>query len=180
MDEELLVKKVLAGDQKAFGLLISQYKKLVFQIVARLIDNDQDREELCQDVFVKVFEKMDKFKFESKLSTWIATIAYRMAINVLKKKKTSRTEEDLDVIAFKIGNEDLSIEQGDFTNFVHSLIKQMPENYRVALTLFHIEGFSYPEIVAVMDVPENTVKSYLFRAREKLRTLVQPYIGTEI
>lgn len=180
MDEELLVKNILAGDQQAFSLLISHYSKLVLQIVARLIDNDQDREELCQDVFVKVFEKLDKFNFESKLSTWIATIAYRMAINVLKRKKIKQREEDLDAIAFKIGDEDLSIEQGDFTKFVHELINQMPENYRVALTLFHIEGFSYPEIVAVMDVPENTVKSYLFRAREKLRTLVQPYIGTEI
>jgi RNA polymerase sigma-70 factor (ECF subfamily) len=180
MDEKALVNNILAGDQQAFGMLISQYKKLVFQMVARLIDNDQDREELCQDVFVKVFEKLDKFNFDSKLSTWIATIAYRMAINVLKKKKTKQREGDLDAIAFKIGNEDLSLEREDFTDFVHDLIKQMPESYRVALTLFHIEGFSYPEIVAVMDVPEGTVKSYLFRARQKLRTLVEPYIGTEI
>jgi RNA polymerase sigma factor (sigma-70 family) len=180
MDEEALVNSILAGDQQAFDVLISQYKRLVLQMVARLIDNEQDREELCQDVFVRVFEKLDKFNFESKLSTWIATIAYRMAVNLLKKKKVKKREEDLDTIAFKIGTEDLSLEQEDFTNFVHSLIKQMPENYRVALTLFHIEGFSYPEIVVVMDVPENTVKSYLFRARQKLRTLVEPYIGTEI
>lgn len=180
MDEQSLVSRILTGDSGAFKELIATYQRLVIHMVGRLVDNDLDREELCQDIFIKVYDNLGNFKFDSKLSTWIATIAYRMAVNFLKKNKRRPVEQDLDQVAFEVGREDHSLEDEDFAKFIHQLIDQMPLNYRSVLTLYHLDGFSYPEIVEMTGMPEGTVKNYLFRARQKLKDLSIPYIGKEI
>lgn len=180
MNDQELVNRVLTGDQHATRVLIDQYQRLVVHTVARLIDHDQDREELCQDVFIKVFQNLGNFKFDSKLSTWIVTIAYRLSINFLKKQKKRKSEQDLDKVAFELGTADSSVEDRDFARFIHRLIQQMPEQYRTVLTLYHLDGFAYPEIVEITGMPEGTVKNYLFRARKKLKELSEPFVGTEI
>lgn len=180
MEDQELVSQILGGSQWAFRQLIDQYKRLVMHMITRVIDDDRDREELCQDVFVRVYEKLDGFHFESKLSTWIATIAYRLAINHLRKTKKRQEEQDIDQVAFQLGEHDRSVEQADYARFIQSLINQMPAPYRLVLTLFYLEGFSYPEIMEITDMPEGTVKNYLFRARHKLKELSIPYIGHEI
>lgn len=180
MSDQELVHEALSGDTRAYRQLIEKYQRLVVHMVARVIDNHLDREELCQDIFVRIYDKLSTFKFDSKLSTWIATIAYRMAVDFLKKKKRRVAEQDLDKVAFQVGQVDHSVENADFTSFIHTLILQMPLSYRTILTLYHIDGFSYPEIVAVTGLPEGTVKNYLFRARKKLRELSEPYMGKEI
>lgn len=149
-------------------------------MVSRVVDNDEDREELCQDVFIKALDKIGTFSFESKLSTWLATIAYRHAINFIRKKSKKQPMEDLDQVAFHLETPEKGFENTDFSHFIHGLIDQMPEQYRIVLTLFYLESFSYPEIVEITGMPEGTVKNYLFRARQKLKDLATPYIGIEI
>ncbi len=180
MEDKDLVSKVLAGNQMASRLLIDQYKRLVGHVVARLVDDNLDREEVCQDVFVKVFKNLNGFHFDAKLSTWIATIAYRLSINFLQKKKRRFREDDLEKVSFEIGIIDSELEDSDYAHFIHQLIMQMPDTYKTVLTLFHLDGFSYPEIVEITGMPEGTVKNYLFRARKKLKELSVPYVGKEI
>lgn len=180
MDDRVLIKHILKGDQQAFRTLIAQHQRLVAHMVGRLVDNHEDREELCQDVFLKVYSSIQSFKFDSKLSTWIATIAYRMSVNYLRKHKSRPIEEDLDKVSFTQGVEDRVFEKEDYSAFIQKLVQQMPFNYRNVLTLFYLEGFSYPEIVKVTGMPEGTVKNYLFRAKKKLKELSEPYIGSEI
>jgi RNA polymerase sigma factor (sigma-70 family) len=116
MDDKQLVKQVLSGSDAAFRLLISKYERLVIHMVVRVIQDDMDREELCQDVFVKVYEKLGAFNFNSKLSTWIATIAFRTAVNFAKKKKLDQV--DLDEVAFKVGDEVDITEAEDTKQFI--------------------------------------------------------------
>ena len=178
MDDQQLVKQVLAGNDAALKLLIERFERLVMHMVARVIDADMDREEICQDVFIKIYEKLGTFKFDSKLSTWIATVAYRTAVNFAKKKRLDQV--DLDAVTFKIGEEENPTEQEDMTAFVHSLVDQLPVNYRTVLTLFYLDGFSYPEIVEITEMPEGTVKNYIHRARAKLREIVEAHADKEI
>lgn len=180
MEERNLVRRIVAGEQSAYHEMIQQYQRLVYHMVARVVTNEQDCEELCQDVFIKIFERVGDFKFDSKLSTWIATIAYRQALNHVRKTNRKQKEQDIDEISYQIGLEDQRFEQQDFAEFVKRLIMQMPEQYRIVLTLYHLEGFSYPEIVNITQMPEGTVKNYLFRAKKKLLELSQPYFGVEI
>ena len=86
-DNERLVRQILDGNELAFERLIRNFQRLVSHIVFRMIDNVSDREDICQDVFVKVYKNLKGFRFDSKLSTWIARIAYNRCINFLEKKK---------------------------------------------------------------------------------------------
>ncbi|GAB4244529.1 MAG: RNA polymerase sigma factor [Ekhidna sp.] len=177
MDEKQLVSQVLNGSDSALRLLIGKYERLVMHMVARVVSDDMDREELCQDVFVKVYEKLSTFHFDSKLSTWIATIAYRMAVNFAKKKRLNQV--DLDQVDFMIGEESEVVEKEDMKSFIHRLVDQLPLNYKTVLTLFYLDGFSYPEIVEITNMPEGTVKNYIHRARQKLKDIVERHAEKE-
>ena len=84
MDDQSLVKSILNGNTQAFSFLIKKYEKLVFHMIQKLTNDQVVVEELAQDVFMKAYEKLPGFRFESKLSTWLATIAYRHTINHLR------------------------------------------------------------------------------------------------
>jgi RNA polymerase sigma factor (sigma-70 family) len=182
IDDKALVSQVLSGDRQAFRALIRQNERLVGHMIARLIDRHEDREELCQDVFLKVYEKLGEFTFQSKLSTWIATIAYRHGINHLRKKKIEILElpegdEREQFISSENVEEDFSDQQ--LEGMVMSLIDQLPPHYKAILTLYHVQELSYPEIVEITGMPEGTVKNYLFRARQLLKEKVKLYLGKE-
>ena len=178
MDEKQLVQQVLKRNESAIRLLISKYERLVAHMVARVVESDMDREELCQDVFIKVIDKLHTFQFDSKLSTWIATIAFRSAVNFSKKKKVEQV--DLDKVVFRMNDEVDFTEEADMKKFIHSLVEQLPISYKTVLTLFYLDGFTYPEIVEVTGMPEGTVKNYIHRARLKLKKLVEEQAKKEI
>ncbi|MFY0688480.1 MAG: sigma-70 family RNA polymerase sigma factor [Cyclobacteriaceae bacterium] len=178
MDDQHLVNRILDGDQRAFELLIKQHQRLVAHMIGRLIDNDEDRQELSQDIFVKVYQKLGEFDFRSKLSTWIATIAYRHAINFLKKNKKWSEQEDIENIDLIAERSD-GIDEKSLADYLHTYIEKLPGQYKTMLTLFHVEGMSYPEMVEITGLPEGTVKNYLFRARKKLRKMLEPVLEQE-
>jgi len=183
IDDKGLVSQVISGDRQAFRMLIKQHERLVSHMIARLIDNQEDREELCQDVFLKVYEKLGEFTFQSKLSTWIATIAYRHGINHLRKRKIDIHElpaEENHKEQF-ISNENVEENFSDqqLDSMVMSLIDQLPPQYKAILTLYHVQAMSYPEIVEITGLPEGTVKNYLFRARHLLKEKVKKHLGKE-
>lgn len=176
MDDQQLVERVIQGDKTAFSFLIRKYQRLVASILFRILEDERDREELAQDIFIRIYQKLSEFRFESKLSTWIATITYREGISQLRKRKSIQ-EESLD---FSMpGIADKKFENEDLSRFLKIMIDKLPHQYAVILTLYHIEGFSYPEIVEITDLPEGTVKNYLFRARKKLKEMLTPYLDKE-
>ncbi|WP_425391146.1 RNA polymerase sigma factor [Ekhidna sp.] len=178
MDEKQLVRQILSGSDSAIRLLIDKYERLVIHMITRVVSDDMDREELCQDVFMKVIDKLNTFHFDSKLSTWIATIAYRTAVNFAKKKRMDQV--DLDQVSFKVGEESQVTEEEDMKRFILKLVDQLPLNYKTVLTLFYLDGFSYPEIVEVTGMPEGTVKNYIHRARKKLKLIVEEQAKKEV
>lgn len=182
-DDRALVSQIIVGDMQAFRLLIKQHERLVAHMIGRLIDQQEDREELCQDVFLKVYEKLGEFNFQSRLSTWIATIAYRHAINHLRKKKIEvRNIDEDESFANQFvgeGNPEEELTEKDTDNLVMKFIEQLPVQYKAVLTLYHLDGLSYPEIGETLNMPEGTVKNYLFRARQLLKEKVKRYLGKE-
>lgn len=182
-EDRALVEKVLGGDMQAFRQLIKRHERVVAHMVGRLVKKDEDREELCQDVFLRVHEKLGDFSFQSKLSTWIATIAYRHAINHLRKMKMQFSEipeeEAFTKQFIEESNPESAMVESDTDTFVLSLVDQLPAQYKTILTLYHVEGMTYPEICEVTRMPEGTVKNYLFRARNLLKERVKKYLGRE-
>jgi RNA polymerase sigma factor (sigma-70 family) len=184
IDDQALVSQILSGDKQAFRVLIKQNERLVGHMVGRLIDRHEDREELCQDVFLKVYQKLSEFTFQSKLSTWIATIAYRHGINHLRKRKIIISDLPDDesklerFIAIDDASETLADQQMD--TLISQLIEKLPPQYKVILTMYHVQEMTYPEIVEITGLPEGTVKNYLFRARQLLKDKVKKYLGKEV
>jgi RNA polymerase sigma factor (sigma-70 family) len=170
-----LAREILDGNKGAFESLVKEFQAMVVHIVSRMVLDPADREDLYQDVFMKVYQNLADFRFESKLSTWIATIANNTCLNHLRKKRESPLEETFPGIesADQLpGNHvmpDENVERSDLALRLQSEIDRMPPHFRAIVTLYHLEGMSYGEIAEVLNLPEGTVKSHLFRGRRLLK-----------
>lgn len=182
-DDKLLVSKVLAGDTRAFGTIVTNTEKLVTQIVFKMIPVEEDRKDLAQDIYLKAYKRLAGFQFKAKLSTWIAQIAYNTCLDYLEKKKLTlvnshentgepnEQEEVLDILntrANRIVTHDGMVRK-DLSTILNGEMNKLSPVFRTIITLYHNEEMSYEEIGQIMDLPEGTVKSYLFRARKKLK-----------
>jgi len=178
MNDSELISQVLNGNRNAFTFLVTRYQKLVIHISGRLIQRQDELEDVCQDVFLKVYQNLGKYRNECKLSTWIATIAYNTSINYLRKfrKDDEVNPDDSAAMRNLIDFSTVNYEQADLHRYIHEQIELLPVHYRTVLTLYHLEEFSYQEIEQITGMPEGTVKSYLFRAKallkEKLKFVV--------
>lgn len=188
-DDQLLVRSVLRGDLDAFKKIISAYEKLVFSIVYKMIDQPVDREDICQEVFIKVFEKLRTFNFQSKLSTWIGNIAFNHCANFLKKKRLVHVNdfrrEDSGVTADEPISEPELADSGlkpdemlvfkEASVLLAKAIDGLSPVQRIVVGLFHQEELSLNEIVVITGLPANTVKSHLHRARTILKNKISRY-----
>jgi RNA polymerase sigma-70 factor (ECF subfamily) len=182
LDEKELISKVLKGDLVAFKTLVEQYQNLVFCVIRRVFREDEDVEDVCQEVFIKVHQHLARFKFQSKLSTWIAQITYRTALNYLKKQKRnliSVPTKPIEDVFLSSENIEQKLNDLDVAAYLDKLIAQLPEQYKLVLTLYHLKEFSYQEIEVITGMPEGTVKSYLFRARKMLKDKLANYLKNE-
>jgi len=177
-DERQVVQQIKTGDIQAFSALVKQYEKLVFHVVQRLVSAPQDVEDISQEVFIKVYKRLDSFAFESKLATWIARIAYVTAVDYLRKFQPNRTgwEPAVDQVPCTYHTPEEVLIQTDVTLYMQKLIDSLPESYRVVLTLYHLEEFSYSEIEQITGMPAGTVRNYLFRARKLLKDKLAIYL----
>lgn len=176
-----LVKKVLEGNSNAFEAIVVNTKGLVVQIIYKMIKNQEDREDLAQEVYLKVYDKIESFKFNSKLSTWIGTITYNTCLNFLEKKKISILNivdedgsESWDLIDKKVlDNSNSQVESYLFrkekNQIITSEIENLPPLYKTLITLYHNQELSYKEIGEITNLPEGTLKNYLYRARKQLK-----------
>ena len=174
INEKQLIENILKGENHAFTLLIKQYQKLVLSIVYRLVNTNDDVEDICQDTFIKVYKNIKNFKFNCKLSTWIATIAYNTSINYLRKKKNYIDDfndiKEINIPSITITEDPESIlGKAEIKKNIRLLIDKLPHNYKIVLTLFHLNEFSYKEIEDITKWPEGTIKSYLSRGRKILK-----------
>lgn len=171
MNDQEVIEKVLKGDLKAFSIIVDRYERLVFSIVSLLLKKREDIEDVSQEVFIRVYRGMSGFNFNSKLSTWIAKIAYRSSLSHLKKfhRKSNTLDDIVEENNPVIENPDSLLEIKDSRSHIHKLINGLREEYKTAVMLFHIHGFSYVEIEKITGWPEGTVKTYLYRARKILK-----------
>jgi len=184
MTDQLLVEKVLRGDTNVFKTIIRNTEGLVAQIIFKMIPNNEDRKDIAQDVYLKAFQNLQHFKFQSKLVTWIGHITYNTCVNYLEKKKlvllesTNNGDETKESPLVILNNKTIDISRNETENLIFRKevseilktgIDKLSPLYKTLITLYHNEELSYAEIAQITDLPEGTVKNYLFRARNKLR-----------
>jgi RNA polymerase sigma-70 factor (ECF subfamily) len=174
-DEEKIINDILKGNLNAFQLVVKRYQNLVYSILNRMLTNNEDIEDVGQEIFIKVYENLKSFKKESKLSTWIARIAYNITINHLKKESRNRFDDIDESFEFHSTSEtpETKLIEKEFSHYLNDLISELPLQYRTVITLYHMDEFSIQEISEITKFPEGTVKGYLFRARKSLKEKLQ-------
>jgi len=183
-DEELIAK-VVAGDEFAYGTLVERYRDFVYTIAVRVVGNDDDAEDVAQEAFVRAYRALPKFRGDSKFSSWLYRITTNRALTHLKRKKRRAAEGIVDIDAgphieaeaVDDGRRDDEspenlVRDEEFRREVRNAVAQLPEQYRVVVTLFYLEERSYKEVAATLGIPMGTLKTHLHRARALLRDIL--------
>ena len=174
------------GREDAFRELVRRYERPVFSLIFRMVRDSATAEDLAQDAFIKVLNHIDKYRPEFKLSSWLFKIANNVAIDHLRKRHldtvsvsgspNASTESEIEATSFEIadsaGNALDEIQARELGSAIERAIGQLRPEYRACIVLRHVEGRSYEEIAATLDLPLGTVKTYIHRARIQLRELL--------
>jgi RNA polymerase sigma factor (sigma-70 family) len=177
MNDQELIKQILKGDLGSFNILVKQHERLVFHMVRKLLGNkNEDVEDLCQEVFLKIYKNLGSFKNEAKLSTWIGSIAYRTAIQYCQKNGI-QTEELTDATPQPSNEQspEKTLIQKDERTYLQEQIERLPAQYKTCLLLFHYEEMSLKDIEKTTGWPEGSIKSYLHRGRKMLKDQLEQY-----
>lgn len=183
-DDQIYVTKVLEGDARAFETLVNRYKDFVFTLAIRMTKNREDAEEVSQDTFVKAYKSLQRFKGDSKFSTWLYRIAYNSSLDKLKKQKKNAnnttinefTEHQIKTLDNALSN----LEQKEYEQAIQDCLHQLPAEDCSILTLFYFEDLSLEDISKILNIKPNNVKVKLFRSRKKLATILQNRLEPEI
>ncbi len=171
LHDKIIITNILNGNIQDFAIVIKNTEKLVTQIVCKMISDKDDQKDVVQDIYMKIYQNLASFQYKSKLSTWIANIAYNTTINYLQKKKISFIEiENTSENKFKsIENPELETIKTEAIDILNKEIEKLPLLYKTLITLYHLEELSNKEISEITNLPEGTIKNYLYRARKILK-----------
>ena len=169
--DETIVKSILNGNIQSFAIIIKNTEKLVTQIVKKMVADEDDQKDLVQDIYLKIYKNLSSFQFKSKLSTWTANIAYNTTINFLQKKKIPLVdvEENMQRNLIITENPELTTIKTEAVEILNVEIAKLPPLYKTLITLYHLEELPNKEISEITNLPEGTIKSYLYRARKMLK-----------
>jgi RNA polymerase sigma-70 factor (ECF subfamily) len=175
--DDWIIKQASDGDVYAFSHIIRLYKNRIVALGMSFFKNITDTEDFVQDVFIKIFNNIKMFRGEARFSTWITRIAYNMAINAVTRRKefSSLVNEEL-VTDSAAGPEEENIMRVT-KEALRDAIKELPELHAICLDLYFFHDFSHKEIGVITDLPVNTIKSHIFRAKKLLRDKLIDKIG---
>ncbi|MFQ6039406.1 MAG: sigma-70 family RNA polymerase sigma factor, partial [Candidatus Poribacteria bacterium] len=163
-----LVKDVLQGDQTAFGELVKRYQAAVYGYAYHLLSNFDEAEELCQEVFIQAYTNLANLKEAKKFPSWLRTITRNVCISFIRQKERLRSFENA-VPKRPIPTPEEEYEQRELSGQLMEAVNTLSERNQLLLTLFYLDGLSYKEIGDFLEVPLNTVKVTLRRARNQLK-----------
>ena len=185
--DQALVQRIQAGDQQAFGLLVTKYQRRLMRLIMRLVRNPAEAEEVTQEAFIKAYRALSSFRGESAFYTWL----YRIGINAAKNWLVAnghRTSTFADVDNEEAEGYDSGellrdqdtpehiLMSRQIAETVNAAMDRLPEDLRIAVTLREIDGLSYEEIAQATNCPIGTVRSRIFRAREAIAEQLKPLL----
>ena len=176
--EYLIVQRVLEGDTNAFEELVLEYEKKVYNVALRMLNNSEDAADMTQEAFIKAYNSLSGFRGDSKFSVWLTRIVSNLCLDFMRSRNRRPTvslsmeDEDGEDVQLDIADTSQSpeqlLERSLTRESVRRGLQSLPEDYREILLLREIQGLSYDEIAAALDIEVGTVKSRIFRGRKKL------------
>ncbi len=191
--DRLLVERAQQGDHGAFRQLFDRYHKRAYSVAYGVLKNRHDAMDVVQEGFVKVHKHLASFQGSSSFYTWLYRIVMNLAIDQLRRRKTSRPVEYDDAISREEGgtNEAILPRMADanprkaairreLIEKIDAALAELPEYHRQVILLREIEGLSYEEMAEVLDVPKGTIMSRLFHARKKMQSALAGYVDGDM
>lgn len=168
--DKFLVKEAIQGNSVAFSQMIFLYKKRIIAVGRRFFSNQNDIDDFLQEVFIKIYENLKSYKGNSRFSTWITRIAYNTAINFKTRTKINENlseETESKLYSHYDSPEDEEIKK--VTKLaIKSAVENLPEKYEKCIEFYFYNNMTYEEISNITQIPVNTVKTYVFRAKKEL------------
>jgi RNA polymerase sigma-70 factor (ECF subfamily) len=184
LNEQDLINQLRQGNEPAFVFLVNNYKNRMYSVVLNILQDTGDTEDALQETFIQVYESIDSFKEESRLSTWIYRIAIRKALENLRRRKTRQRiqsivpwwmpkEKSSDANLHL--NEGIEVEQKEQAQALFKAINLLPAKQKIAFTLIQVQGMKYEEACEVMQMGVKAIESLNSRAKENLRKKLAAY-----
>lgn len=184
LNDQHYINLVIGGDSHAFAVLVDRYKNFVFTLSIKMLQNREEAEEVAQDVFIKVYRSLQKFKTESKFSTWLYRITYNTCLDRMRSKKRNTPVFSFDHFA---EDEAISlicvldtIEERERKQMIQKCLDLLPAEDSFLLTLYYFQENSLKEISKIMSINENNLKIKLFRSRRRLTAILKTQLEPEI
>lgn len=176
--EQAVVARIRRGDRAATRELVDLHKDRLFAFIRRMVHNHHDAEEICQEAFLRAFASLDSYSSEFRFSTWLFTIGYRVCLNSMRRKHAVTGDLDFTGIESPARQGTTVLMESEETSrlkeAIWSAVDELSPPQRATVVLFYRHEQSCHEIAHVLDLPVATVKSHLHRARNRLRTLLEP------
>lgn len=177
MMDDFLAEQLKRGDERAFRKLVDEYQNMVFSTCFGIVHDYDDADDVVQDVFIEAFRSVDKFRADSKISTWLYRIAVNKSLNFVRDNKRRKFFQSIGAIdAPDIADEghasDMpynTLVEKERAEILHKAIDSLPKKQRTAFVLNKYEELSYAEIADVMETSVSSVESLLFRAKKGLQ-----------
>ena len=172
--DSALVARCRAQDPMAFRAFVVRYERMVFALLSRMLGHGPEVEDLAQETFVRAYRAFPGFDPEgpARVSTWLLTIATRLALDSRKRRRLDVREIEEGSDAVTSSTPEITLERRQLGQAIAEAASKLPDDQRAALVLAELHGLSIAEIAEALEVPENTAKTRLFRAREKMRALL--------
>lgn len=177
MKDEDIISQILKGEQELYSVLIDRYSGKVYSTAYRYTHNHEEARDLVQDILIKVYNNLSKFKLDSKFSTWLYRIAVNSCIDWNRKNssrliKLAWSSDENDILE-NLTDESAEPEQAllkqEHRELIEALVKEMPEIYKTVLILYYFEELKIQEMSLVLECPKKTVETRLYRARSILK-----------
>lgn len=179
VSDHILIEECRKGSKKAFRELYRKYASVMLGICARYSNNINDAEDILQEGFMKVFNKIGSFRSEGSFEGWIKRIMINTAINHYHKNLKHHHHVDINDIQEKLPDDEdekIDPELPVSKDIILAIVQNMPEGYKFVFNMFVFEGYSHAEIAKKLGVSVNTSKTQLFKARQYLQKKIQPYV----
>jgi len=174
------IKKLKEKSEDEFEKFFKGYLNRIYTVVYRVVRNPATAEDLTQEVMMKVYNNIHRFKEKSQLSSWVFRIAYNHAVSYIRRHRSTEPIENYETKIRDGSPGHLAhLEKEEVSNYIKKKLMELPENYRVALTLYHFKEMPYQDIAYTMGINIGTVKTYIHRGRNELKVLLEEVIGEE-
>ncbi|GLS13493.1 MULTISPECIES: RNA polymerase sigma factor RpoE [Hydrogenophaga] len=195
--DAMLVQRTLAGEMRAYELLVIKYQRRVERLIGRMVRDTDLVQDIAQETFIRAYRALAQFRGDAQFYTWL----YRIAVNTAKKQlmelkrdplvfqsqlksgeddETSAPERELNVSVADTETPEAVLASKEIALAVNEAMEALPEELRMAITLREIEGLSYEDIAQALDCPIGTVRSRIFRAREAISNRIKPMLDRQI